>query len=73
VPIDLIYINVAAEIAKCVRIIEKSPHTRACMDLELLFAFLEFASSKIMNIIQLNLAYLNINSTKTVLLFADLK
>ena len=74
VPIDLIYINVAAEIAKSVRIIEKNPHARACINLELhLPSLTKLATSDIMNVIQLNLSYLNINSAKTVLLFADLK
>jgi len=36
------YIFLAADIAKCVRIIKKSPHARACMDLQLLFAFLDW-------------------------------
>ena len=36
-------------------------------------SLIELATSKMMNIIQLKLAYLDINITKTVLLFADLK
>jgi len=46
VPIDLILYHFAisaatADIAKFVQIIENSPHARACMDLELPFAFLD--------------------------------